>query len=151
MIDVPDKVMSAVLHRPAPISPISRTRNSGGRWKRISRTVDLAGRRFGKLLAVAPTKQRLYGSIVWQCACQCGREAHVCAAELMHGKRESCDWCAAPQSEPLEPSVRDPHVFARLDALMARGLGDKPQYRMVTVVERSMGIRATIAPVREAV
>lgn len=50
---------------------------------------NLAGRRFGKLVA----RQRVArkgGDALWQCACDCGRNVEVIARSLVHGKTTSC-------------------------------------------------------------
>lgn len=51
---------------------------------------DLQGRRFGKLIAVAPTKTRIDGSVVWQCCCDCGGTAFVAGKNLVRGDTKSC-------------------------------------------------------------
>lgn len=52
--------------------------------------VDLAGRRFGRLTAVAPTEKRRSSSVVWRCRCDCGREVEVTANNLMGRGTRSC-------------------------------------------------------------
>ena len=58
----------------------------------MSRALDLAGRRFGALIAlrVAPAEQRKYGRRTWVCRCDCGRECLATAQELVAGRITSC-------------------------------------------------------------
>ncbi len=52
--------------------------------------LNLAGQRFGRLLAVAPTKERTRtGSVKWLCRCDCGRELLVTCQSLRKGT-QSC-------------------------------------------------------------
>lgn len=51
---------------------------------------DLAGRRFGKLIAKTPTDQRRHGEVVWKCLCDCGNDAFVASGNLIRGNTKSC-------------------------------------------------------------
>ena len=52
---------------------------------------DLTGQRFGRLVALSPTKERdRKGSVYWQCICDCGKEAKVTENGLVHGNNRSC-------------------------------------------------------------
>ncbi len=44
---------------------------------------DLTRRRFGKLVAVAPTDQRRYDGIVWRCLCDCDNVAYDSSHQLL--------------------------------------------------------------------
>lgn len=50
--------------------------------------VDIAGVRFGQLVAVEPTY--VNGKRVWRCACDCGADTYVEAAKLRVGNTTSC-------------------------------------------------------------
>ena len=53
--------------------------------------IDITGRRYGKLTAIAPTdKKNAQGSIIWKCRCDCGNEAEVSVLELNSGNCKSC-------------------------------------------------------------
>jgi hypothetical protein len=51
---------------------------------------DLTGQRFGRLVAVVRMAQRMNGSIVWRCRCDCGATHEVAAADLRFNKTKSC-------------------------------------------------------------
>ena len=51
---------------------------------------DIAGQRFGKLVAIEPTKERKYGYVMWRCRCDCGNEKYVAAGNLVSGGVKSC-------------------------------------------------------------
>lgn len=52
---------------------------------------DLTGRRFGRLVALYPTKERdRKGSVYWHCVCDCGKEAEVTENGLVYGNNRSC-------------------------------------------------------------
>lgn len=54
------------------------------------RSIDLSGRRFGRLLAIervrCGSKQRLF----WRCRCDCGNECMFTASSLIRGNNKSC-------------------------------------------------------------
>lgn len=56
---------------------------------------DLRGKRFGKLIAIEPTEQRIGGRIVWKCRCDCGKEIEVASKSLLNGHRTKCNECRA--------------------------------------------------------
>ncbi len=51
---------------------------------------DIAGVRFGKLTAIAPTKKRLRSNVVWKCRCDCGNETLAIVADLKRRHVMSC-------------------------------------------------------------
>lgn len=51
---------------------------------------DIAGMRFGKLIAVASTEERRWESVVWLCKCDCGKEIKTRSANLIGGHSRSC-------------------------------------------------------------
>ena len=51
---------------------------------------DITGQRFGKLVAIRPTDERINGSVVWECKCDCGNTAFVDAGSLRKGHTTSC-------------------------------------------------------------
>lgn len=44
--------------------------------------IDLERQRFGKLVAIKPTKKRSGGHVIWACMCDCGKLAEVAACHL---------------------------------------------------------------------
>lgn len=52
--------------------------------------LDLTGRRFGDLVAVALAGRNKQGRPLWLCRCDCGGEARVTVAELTYGRTRSC-------------------------------------------------------------
>lgn len=51
---------------------------------------ELAGRRFGRLVALEPTDKRYRTSVVWRCRCDCGRECEAPSSLLLRGTIRSC-------------------------------------------------------------
>lgn len=56
-----------------------------------TRRLDLAGRRFGRLLAIKATEKRNQkGSVIWECICDCGTTVEVACEFLIGGNNTSC-------------------------------------------------------------
>lgn len=55
-----------------------------------ARRADLAGRRFGKLVAVRPHGKTTEGAIVWLCRCDCGGERLMPAGQFNLGRVRHC-------------------------------------------------------------
>lgn len=51
---------------------------------------DITGQRFGKLVALYPTKERISNNVVWQCQCDCGNTHKAYTKLLLSGKVQSC-------------------------------------------------------------
>lgn len=51
---------------------------------------NIAGQRFGRLVALEPTDQRTGGSVIWRCKCDCGKEAMISYNSLASGNTRSC-------------------------------------------------------------
>lgn len=79
---------------------------------------DLTGKKFGKLTAIKPVGKNKFGSYMWLCRCDCGREAVVIGSNLLRGNSKSCGHC-----NDIQPGDR----FVRLVAL-ERIVKDKLPY-----------------------
>ena len=52
---------------------------------------NIAGKRYGRLVAIEPTEKRDYkGSVIWHCRCDCGKELDVSYDGLTYGNYYSC-------------------------------------------------------------
>jgi len=52
---------------------------------------DLAGQRFGRLIAIQPLKERTNDrQIIWECRCDCGNTTKVSSHSLKRGNTHSC-------------------------------------------------------------
>lgn len=51
---------------------------------------DLAGKRFGNLIALYEKDDRKNGNIIWHCRCDCGKEIDVLSVRLIGGNTQSC-------------------------------------------------------------
>lgn len=60
------------------------------RSKEGTQIKDLTNQKFGKLVAIKPTEERLNGQVVWLCKCECGNETKVRSWNLISGKTLSC-------------------------------------------------------------
>lgn len=57
----------------------------------MSKSTDLSGVRFGRLVAIAPTNERTSGNnIVLKCVCDCGNVTYVGSGALKIGQTKSC-------------------------------------------------------------
>ncbi|MCL2321750.1 MAG: AP2 domain-containing protein [Oscillospiraceae bacterium] len=55
-----------------------------------SRSKDLTGQRFGKLIAIRPIEKRIKSIVIWECKCDCGNVAEVLSVNLIRGSTKSC-------------------------------------------------------------
>jgi len=66
--------------------------------KLAKNSVDLTGRKYGRLTVIEATEKRAYsGSVVWRCKCRCGGEKLVPSPHLRRGLVISCGCAAAEQ------------------------------------------------------
>lgn len=64
-----------------------------------ARVRDISGQRFGRLLALFPIDERMQGSVMWKCLCDCGLETVVSYNSLVSGNTTSCG-CKKLEHEP---------------------------------------------------
>ena len=58
--------------------------------ERSGRMKNLAGQRFGRLVAISPEKERKDGRVFWLCKCDCGNTASIASHALCSGHTRSC-------------------------------------------------------------
>ena len=51
---------------------------------------DLTNKRFGKLIAIAPTDRRAAHGVIWKCLCDCGNFGFIRTQSLLNGHTKSC-------------------------------------------------------------
>jgi len=51
---------------------------------------DISGQRFGKLIALSPTKERKNYNVMWECLCDCGNTIVARQGSLKSGGKKSC-------------------------------------------------------------
>ena len=78
---------------------------------------DLTGQRFGKLIALRPTKERKQTSVVWECRCDCGNTAFVDTVHLTKGKTRSCGCLRKERASEQKKNDLSGLRFGRLVAL----------------------------------
>ena len=62
---------------------------------------DIAGQKFGRLIAMRPTKEISRGCVVWECHCECGNECLLDISRLTSGNTRSCGCLAKDHSTKL--------------------------------------------------
>lgn len=68
-----------------------RKTHCGCKSTRAYPAADIAGRRFGRLVALTPTDRRDdKGFVIWHCRCDCGQEADVSYNSLVYCGQQSC-------------------------------------------------------------
>jgi hypothetical protein len=51
---------------------------------------NIAGMKFGKLIALNPVNKNKQGKYIWRCICDCGNFKEVCVSQLVNGDTKSC-------------------------------------------------------------
>lgn len=64
--------------------------------------LDLAGQRFGRLVAIMPIGKNKSGGILWKCKCDCGNECIAPTKGLKSGHKRSCG-CLHLENYPPSP------------------------------------------------
>jgi len=62
------------------------------------KSIDITGRRFGKLVAVERSGMRRR-NVVWKCVCDCGGVVHVIASTLVRGLQSGCGCLAGGKKD----------------------------------------------------
>lgn len=100
---------------------IKGSTSSCGCYKKETSMKDLTGKRFGKLVVLEETDQRLRDYIVWKCQCDCGNICYITSWCLNNGHTNSCG-CLKSKGEAKIKNILDSynipynteHTFADL-------------------------------------
>jgi len=63
--------------------------------------VDITGQRFGKLIAVKPTSDTKYNSVVWECKCDCGNVTYETVGQLCRKNGTISCGCASSKGNVI--------------------------------------------------
>ncbi len=66
---------------------IIRDKKNEGRGRKVK---NIAGERFGHLVALEETAERFNGKVVWKCKCDCGNEIRITSHRLLHTEVSNC-------------------------------------------------------------
>lgn len=88
---LPDMLLAAVKFREAGV---------------IKNAIDIAGMRFGMLVAIEPLENRdERGNVLWRCKCDCGEEIIFPAGQLRNGNNKSCGCLSRNRGRPERLTV----------------------------------------------
>ena len=65
------------------------------------RAKDITNCRFGRLVAIEPTEERMQGGVIWLCRCDCGKMQKVSLNALLSGNTTSCGCKKLDHAPPL--------------------------------------------------
>lgn len=88
------------------------------------RRKDIAGQRFGSLVAVQSLNKKKKSSILWVCKCDCGGTKELTVSELVSGSYQSCG-CLQHKGTPRDLRGQ---IFGRLTAIEPIGTNSAGQY-----------------------
>jgi len=72
---------------------------------RQATTIDLTGKRFGKLMVLDKTQERnKSGHIFWLCECDCGVQKNISSNHLINGTTKSCGCLRSEKGEEIRGS-----------------------------------------------
>lgn len=88
----------------------------------LGRATDITNQRFGKLVAISPTRERNgNNSVIWKCSCDCGSEILIGANRLLHEGKKDCGCSFVPSvydsSKLVSPNMRK------------HGMSESPTYK----------------------
>ena len=92
--------------------------------------IDLAGKRFGALVALRfiPAAEAERGKPAWLCRCDCGREREINAYLLRHGQTRSCG-CLQTKSRWADASGRRVGRLTAIEPVPDTYYGGEPLWR----------------------
>lgn len=113
--------------------------------KRGRKPIDLSGQRFGHLFVVARTRRRIRSSVVWKCACDCGKTIMASSFSLRLAGKKSCG-CARYENRTRSAVAREKQILSRIK----RGLSQSQIARDDGVSRQAIHIIVSRAKRRKA-
>lgn len=128
------------------------------------RAKDIAGHRFGRLVALEPTDRRSGDSVVWKCQCDCGNISYHSLNGLNKGTIKSCG-CSRKENDSLQRNlgyvdgtcvkfIENPEKVSKRNSSGCRGVQNfrgkwqaritfqKKTYHLGTFIDKEEAIRA---------
>ena len=109
---------------------ISKRTQSCGCQKREnsskSNSKDITGKKFGLLTVLSPLKQRMGGSLVWECICDCGKNHKTSSRVLISG---SCKSCGCLKKIKGEKHHSWNHLMTEEERKKRKEQRDSPEYK----------------------
>lgn len=105
----------------------------------MSQLIDLSGKQFGRLKAMALSGRDSSGRAVWLCVCECGNESIVASRSLQSGNTRSC---GCLMSQPKSHGMYGSPEYISWSAMISRCENPKHIYfknyggRGITVCKR---------------
>lgn len=92
----------------------TRSCGCGRSGLKFSHTVDLRGKRFGKLTVLdeEPEKRGKTTGLYWHCRCDCGNDTWVVGSSLQYGRTVTCGKCVKPGTRPRKTTEKSEHPGA---------------------------------------
>lgn len=72
---------------------------------------DITNQRFGNLIALKPTNKRRHGSVVWECACDCGNQHYATTELLLAGKVTSCGCVRSKGNQKIKNILQNNNIL----------------------------------------
>lgn len=90
---------------------------------------DLTRKKFGRLTAIKPTKERNRG-IVWECKCDCGKTVYVGANTLSQGGKKSCGCLYNETRGRMKHGKHKDRIYFAYGSMIQRCTNESnPEYR----------------------
>lgn len=74
-------------------------------------SLNLIGKRFGKLIVLEQTNIRKNKNVVWKCQCDCGNITYVTTNSLTKGDTKSCGCIKSFGEEKISQLLRENNIF----------------------------------------
>lgn len=110
-------------------------RDSGGKFRTGSKTLEMAGLKFGKLTALRRNGTANDGSVKWICKCDCGKIKTVKGSALRSGHTKSCGCSQYKNKKPTRKYDLTGKKFNRLKVLCENGRTNTGQVRWACLCE----------------
>ena len=92
-------------------------------------THDLIGKRFGRIVALAPDKYVKGHGVYWNCRCDCGKQMRTQRSNLTNGGTTSCG-CVFKDGRPRPNRGRKPKDDQTKDLSVQSDVGTRKKLRM---------------------
>ena len=93
----------------------------------MTKPLNLAGKRFGRITVVKESGRSKAGKTVWRCICDCGAEKNVVGGVLMSGLVKSCGCLSKDTAKEYGQRMRDAHMGETINGMTVLEVPDKPR------------------------
>lgn len=107
--------------------------------------IDETGNKYGRLTVLCRAREQRWGNVLWECACECGREVVANGSKLRSGETTSCGCLRSERISELKLKDETGNRYGRLQVIERAGMQENGDATWLCICDcgESVEVRGT--------